>query len=184
MLWPFSQFRKPRLPVRGTIEAIYGMIVAQAREPVFYRDWGVPDTVNGRFDLLLLHLWLVLRRLKSMEEGGAGLSQALFDHFCEDMDDNLREMGVGDLTVPKRMRAFGEAFYGRAAAYDQASAEGAEPLAQALCKNILNGAHPERARRLAIYAEAVSAALARLNDAALLSAAWRFPAPAEIGAEP
>jgi cytochrome b pre-mRNA-processing protein 3 len=183
MLWPFSQFRKPRLPVRGTIEAIYGMIVAQARDPVFYRDWRVPDTVNGRFDLLLLHLWMVLRRMKSME-GGAALSQALFDHFCDDMDANLREMGVGDLTVPKRMRAFGEAFYGRAAAYDQASAAGAEPLAQALCKNILNGQHPEKARRLAVYAEAVTAALSRLDDAMLQSLSWRFPAPAEIGAEP
>ena len=119
MLWPFNHFRKPRIAPRGTIEAIYGMIVTQAREPLFYRDLGVPDTVNGRFDLLLLHLWLVLRRLKSAE-GGTALSQALFDHFCNDMDDNLREMGVGDLTVPKRMQAFGEAFYGRTAAYDLA----------------------------------------------------------------
>ena len=107
------------MPPRGTIEAIYGMIVTQAREPLFYRDLGVPDTVNGRFDLLVLHLWMVLRRLRPIE-GGADLSQALFDRFCDDMDDNLREMGVGDLTVPKRMQAFGEAFYGRAAAYDLA----------------------------------------------------------------
>ena len=119
MLWPFNHFRKPRLAPRGTIEAIYGMIVTQAREPLFYRDLGVPDTVNGRFDLLVLHLWMVLRRLRPME-GGAELSQALFDRFCDDMDANLREMGVGDLTVPKRMQAFGEAFYGRAAAYDLA----------------------------------------------------------------
>jgi cytochrome b pre-mRNA-processing protein 3 len=93
MLWPFNHFRKPRTPLRGTIEAIYGMIVTQAREPLFYRDFGVPDTVNGRFDLLLLHLWLILRRLKSVE-GGTALSQGLFDHFCNDMDDNLREMGA------------------------------------------------------------------------------------------
>src|SRR6267378_2892298 len=112
MLWPFSHFRKPRIPSRGTIEAIYGMIVTQAREPLFYRDFGVPDTVNGRFDLLVLHLWMVLRRLKSIE-GGADVSQTLFDRFCDDMDANLREMGVGDLTVPRRMQAFGEAFYGR-----------------------------------------------------------------------
>src|SRR6476619_3386491 len=119
MLWPFNHFRKPQNPSRGTIEAIYGMIVTQAREPLFYRDLGVPDTVNGRFDLLLLHLWLVLRRLKSVE-AGTGLSQTLFDRFCDDMDANLREMGVGDLTVPKRMQAFAEAFYGRAAACDLA----------------------------------------------------------------
>src|SRR5439155_1340648 len=83
---------------RGTIETIYGMIVTQAREPLFYRDLGVPDTVNGRFDLLLLHLWLVLRRLNSVP-AGTGLSQALFDHFCEDLEDNLREMGVSGRKV-------------------------------------------------------------------------------------
>ncbi|HET6838586.1 MAG TPA: ubiquinol-cytochrome C chaperone family protein [Bradyrhizobium sp.] len=179
MLWPFNHFKKPRMPPRGTIEAMYGMIVTQAREPLFYRDLGVPDTVNGRFDLLVLHLWMVLRRLKSIE---GGLAQALFDRFCDDMDDNLREMGVGDLTVPKRMRAFGEAFYGRAAAYDIALAEGSEPLAQALCKNILNGEGIENARRLAFYAETAIAALSGLDDATLQSASWRFPTPAPAGA--
>src|SRR6202795_865568 len=157
MLWPINHFWKPRMPPRGTIEAIYGMIVTQAREPVFFWGLGVPDSVNGRFDLLVLHLWMVLHRLKSME-GAADLSQALFDHFCDDMDANLREMGVGDLTVPKRMRAFGEAFYGRAAAYDLALVSGSEALAQALCKNILNGEGIENARRLAVYAEAAIAA--------------------------
>src|SRR6201989_2756047 len=142
MLWPFNHFRKPRTPLRGTIEAIYGMIVTQAREPLFYRDFGVPDTVNGRFDLLLLHLWLILRRVKSVE-GGTALSQGLFDHFCNDMDDNLREMGVGDLTVPKRMQAFGEAFYGRTAAYDTAFAAGEVDLAIALNRNIFNDANIE-----------------------------------------
>jgi cytochrome b pre-mRNA-processing protein 3 len=63
MLWPFNQFRKPHMRSRGTIEAIYGMIVTQAREPSFYRDLRVPDTVDGRFDLLVLHLWMLLRRL-------------------------------------------------------------------------------------------------------------------------
>src|SRR5271156_572200 len=148
MLWPFNHFRKPRTSPRGTIEAIYGMIVTQAREPLFYRDLGVSDTVNGRFDLVLLHLWMVLRHLRTLP-GGTELSQALFDHFCADMDANLREMAVGDLTVPKRMRTIGEAFYGRMAAYDQAESEGAsedsEHLAQALCRNILDGQHVERA---------------------------------------
>ena len=156
MLWPFNHFRKPQAPPRGTIEAIYGMIVAQAREPLFYRAFAVPDTVNGRFDMVLLHLWMVLRRLRAAR-GGAGLSQALFDHFCGDMDDNLREMGVGDQTVPKRMRAFGEAFYGRAQAYDQAMDAGSEALASAICKNIFDGAKLGQARRLAAYARATAA---------------------------
>lgn len=176
MLWPFNHFRKPRIAPRGTIEAIYGMIVTQAREPLFYRDLGVPDTVNGRFDLLVLHLWMVLRRLRPME-GGTALSQALFDRFCDDMDANLREMGVGDLTVPKRMQAFGEAFYGRVAAYDLALAAGEAPLAQALCKNILNGAQIENAGRLAVYVEAAVADLAGLDEAALQNGSWEFPSP-------
>jgi cytochrome b pre-mRNA-processing protein 3 len=174
MLWPFNQFRKPPLSPRGTIETIYGMIVTQAREPLFYRDLGVADTVNGRFDLLLMHLWLVLRRLRAIE-GDSGLSQALFDHFCTDMDDNLREMGVGDLTVPKRMQAFGEAFYGRTAAYDLALTDGSEALAMALCKNILNGEGIDHARRLAAYAEAAIATLEGLDQATLTSGSWQFP---------
>ena len=180
MIWPFDHFKRSRVSPRGTIEAIYGMIVAQAREPLFYRHLGVPDTVNGRFDLLILHLWMVLRRLKEIE-GESGLTQALFDHFCDDMDANLREMGVGDLTVPKRMQAFGEAFYGRAAAYDLALGAGEEALAQALCKNILNGQGIENARQLAGYAEATIAILAGLGQAPLLDAAWKFPQPT-IGA--
>jgi cytochrome b pre-mRNA-processing protein 3 len=185
MLWPFNHFRKPHAPPRGTIEAIYGMIVAQAREPLFYRVMGAPDTVNGRFDMVLLHLWMVLRRLRRAA-GGAALSQALFDHFCADMDANLREMGVGDLTVPKRMHKFGEAFYGRSAAYDAAFVTdfetGGEALAQALCKNILDGRGIEQARQLAAYANAVIAALAGLDDTAVGSATWQFPPPAPFAA--
>jgi cytochrome b pre-mRNA-processing protein 3 len=180
MLWPFNHFSKPRAPLRSTIDAIYGMIVTQAREPSFYRAFGVSDTVNGRFDLLLLHLWMVLWRFRSAP-GAADISQALFDRFCADMDANLREMGVGDLTVPKRMQAFGEAFYGRAAAYDAALAAGDEALAQALCKNVLNGEGMENAQRLATYAKTALARLGGIDDAALLASAWTFPAPAEAG---
>lgn len=176
MLWPFNHFRKPRLAPAGTIEAIYGMIVTQAREPIFYRDLGVPDTVDGRFDLLLLHLWLLLRRLRSAA-GGQELAQDLFDRFCEDMDDNLREMGVGDQTVPKRMRAFGEAFYGRVQAYDQALDAGGEALAQAICKNILNGGAMDQARQLAVYANAAAADLGRTEEAMLLRGSFKFPPP-------
>jgi cytochrome b pre-mRNA-processing protein 3 len=178
MLWPFNHFSKPDRPQRGTIEAIYGMIVTQAREPSFYRQLDVSDTVNGRFDLLILHLWIVLRRFRS-SEAATNLSQALFDRFCEDMDANLREMGVGDLTVPKRMQAFGEAFYGRSAAYDVALTAGDEAFANALCKNVLNGEGMENARALAGYVKGAIADLDRLDDAALLAGSWRFLPPAE-----
>jgi cytochrome b pre-mRNA-processing protein 3 len=183
MVWPFNHFRKPRQAPRGTIEAIYGMIVTQAREPIFYRDLAVPDTVNGRFDLLLLHLWLLLRRLRTVQ-GATELSQALFDRFCEDMDDNLREMGVGDQTVPKRMRAFGEAFYGRVQAYDLAIEGGGEALASAICKNILNGVGMDEARRLAAYARATEADLGRIDEAALLGASFKFPPALREGVTP
>lgn len=179
MLWPFSHFRNPRRLPRSNIEAIYGMIVTQARQPLFYQDYDVPDTVNGRFDLLLLHLWMVLRRLRQVP-GGAEVSQALFDHFCGDMDDNLREMGVGDLAVPKRMQAFGEAFYGRSAAYDLALTDSREALAQALCRNILEGRRIKSARRLADYAEAAIAQLAAASDAAVPAASWAFPHAHEL----
>ncbi|WP_424631088.1 ubiquinol-cytochrome C chaperone family protein [Bradyrhizobium sp. SYSU BS000235] len=176
MLWPFNRFKNSHAPSRGTIEAIYGMIVAQAREPAFYASFNVADTVNGRVDMLILHLWLVLRRLRSVA-GGEQLAQALFDHFCNDMDDNLREMGVGDLTVPKRMQALGEAFYGRSTAYDMAFDAGDEELSKALMRNILNGEFPDSARALAGYVRQVSAALDASEVKTLSSGTWTFPKP-------
>jgi cytochrome b pre-mRNA-processing protein 3 len=159
------------------------MIVTQAREPLFYRDLGVPDTVNGRFDLIVLHLWTVLRRLR--EDAGTGeLAQALFDRFCADMDDNLREMAIGDLAVPKKMQAFGEAFYGRIAAYDMALTDSPEALAQAIGRNILDGGGIENSRRLAAYAISVIAILEKLDVAALTSASWSFPLPQMEAATP
>ena len=181
MLWPFNHFRKPRLAPRGTIEAIYGMIVTQAREPLFYRDFAVPDTVNGRFDLLLLHLWMVLRHLRTLPEG-TELSQVLFDDFCADMDANLREMAVGDLAVPKKMQKVGEAFYGRAAAYDMALTDSDEALAQAINRNVLDGGHIEEARRLAAYVQAAMASLARESEVTRFGASWTFPQPQTEGA--
>src|SRR5262245_52656516 len=109
-------FRRPKPdPI---IAALYGTIVAQARAPFFYRGYEVPDTLMGRFDMIVLHLVLVLHRLKRDTGALPPLGQELFDQFCQDMDDNLREMPVGDLAVPKLMRTFGEAFYGRAQAYE------------------------------------------------------------------
>jgi cytochrome b pre-mRNA-processing protein 3 len=183
MLWPFNHFLKPRTPLSGTIETIYGMIVAQAREPLFYQSLGVPDTVNGRFDMVVLHLWMVLRQLKRLEDS-SNLAQALFDRFCSDMDHNLRELGTGDLAVPKRMQEFGEAFYGRSAAYDLALVAGEGPLAQALCKNIFNGQQAEKARRLADYVEQALAALAATDEASLSGASWQFPSPVPLLAVP
>jgi cytochrome b pre-mRNA-processing protein 3 len=176
MLWPFNHFLKPRTSSRGTIETIYGMIVAQAREPVFYQALGVPDTVNSRFDMVVLHLWMVLRQMNRAGDH-AGLAQLLFDRFCSDMDHNLRELGTGDLAVPRRMREFGQAFYGRTAAYDLALAGGEGALAEALCRNIFNGERLEQAGRLAAYVRQAVAGLAALDEGSLSGAAWQFPSP-------
>lgn len=136
--------------------ALYGAIVAQSRRPEFYANAAVPDTVDGRFDMIVLHLVLVSRRLPR------DLAQAVFDAFCRDMDANLREMGVGDLKVPEEMRRCGEAFYGRAAAYEPAlAAANAEGLAAALARNVYGeaGLPTPEARWLAAYAQAVVARL-------------------------
>lgn len=125
-----------RMPDR-TITLLYGAIVAQARDARFYRAYRVPDTVLGRFDLIVLHLSLLLRRLRAGDAAMRALAQGLFDEFCRDMDHNLREMGIGDQGVPHQMRRVGEAFYGRAQAYDTALAERGEGvLAQALARNV------------------------------------------------
>lgn len=163
MIWPFSR----RVPSPSTIDAIYGMIVARARLPDFYESFGAPDTVNGRFDLIVLHLWLVIRRLRELS--AAELAQDLFDHFCADMDANLREMGESDVAVPRKMRKFAEAFYGRALAYDRALASGsAEDLADALGRNIYGEAGAgSNSRKLAAYVIASADALSGCGVAEL-----------------
>lgn len=165
-------FRRHRRP--DTISALYGAIVAQTRRPVFYREYAVPDTLDGRFDLLLLHLVLALRRIRAAENGQT-LSQQLFDHFCSDMDHNLREAGTGDLAVPKRMRAIGEAFYGRFQAYDEALA--GSQLESVLIRNVYGGKAVASAGRLAIYIQRVDAHLATLDSAGLLRGDLSFPEP-------
>jgi cytochrome b pre-mRNA-processing protein 3 len=129
-----------------TAEILYARIVARAREPAFYRDHGVPDTVEGRFEMIALHAFLVLHRLKESkaadgpDEGALG--QALFDLMFADMDRSLREMGVGDLGVGRRVKAMAQAFYGRIAAYEGGLAGGDGALAVALERNVFAGAPP------------------------------------------
>jgi cytochrome b pre-mRNA-processing protein 3 len=179
MIW---RIFRPR-PRDRSIDELYGVIVAQARSPGFYSRYGVPDSVDGRFDLIVLHLVLVIERLGG--EGaaaGRGIGQELFDAFCRDLDDNLREMGVGDFAVPKRMRRFGEAFYGRQTAYLAAFATADSPeLEKALQRNIFPGADDMRgAARLADYARAARRQLAAQGDSALLAGQVSFPQPDSI----
>ncbi len=180
------------------IAALYGAIVAQARAATFYADYRVPDTVEGRFDLIVLHLVLVLHRL-SLQAGtvrssdqklgqklgselgpelGRRLGQELFDAFCRDLDANLREMGTGDLAVPKKMQAFAEAFYGRQAAYIAAlESLDARAFEKALARNIFAAGNDAGAAQLAAYARAVSSRLDALDDDALMNGMVAFPSP-------
>jgi cytochrome b pre-mRNA-processing protein 3 len=167
-------------PRDDRIAGLYGTIVAQAREPAFYRGYGVPDTVNGRFEMIMLHLILVLGRLAAEPEPTRRLGQALFDHFCRDMDDSLREMGVGDLAVPRQMRRVGEAFYGRKATYEAALAATDDgTLTDALARIVYAGRTetPVDAQRLAAYVRAASHHLARQDATACSGATLDFPAP-------
>jgi cytochrome b pre-mRNA-processing protein 3 len=163
----------------STIAALYGMIVTQARSPAFYADYGVPDTVEGRFDLIVLHLVLLLRRLAREDGPARGLGQRLFDTFCRDLDSNLREMGIGDLTVPKHMRRFGEAFYGRQAAYVAAfDAADERDFEKALARNIFQrDGIDDRAVRLARYARAALGRLDAQEQGVFIRGAVAFPDP-------
>jgi cytochrome b pre-mRNA-processing protein 3 len=167
-----------------TIRALYGAVVAQARLAAFYADYGVPDSVDGRFDLIVLHLVLLLHRLEQdhdLGELGRSLGQDLFDEFCRDLDANLREMGVGDLTVPKRMQGFAEAFYGRQAAYLEAlAAADRQAFENALSRNIFTRGVEDGAARLTRYAYAAMSEMAGQKDDALLRGEVVFPGPDAI----
>jgi cytochrome b pre-mRNA-processing protein 3 len=172
----FPLFRRPQR--LDTISGLYGMIVAQARMPSFYREYAVPDTVNGRFDLIVLHLALLIDRF-AQEPALRALGQEIFDRFCSDMDHNLREMGIGDLSVPKQMRTVGEAFYGRAEAYRAALAQADDnALAAVLARNIYGGsAAPAAALRLAAYMRETVRDLMAQRSESLATGRLRFPQP-------
>jgi cytochrome b pre-mRNA-processing protein 3 len=168
-------FRRPD----RSIATLYGAIVAQARDARFYEDYGVPDTVRGRFDLIVLHLALVLRRLRE-DSPKPTLAQRVFDAFCRDMDHSLREMGIGDQGVPRQMRRVGEAFYGRAQAYDAALAvPGGGALAEALARNVYAEAvEPDvAAAQLAAYVRQAATALDAQPLDELARGGVRFPEP-------
>jgi len=161
-----------------SIDRLYGAIVAQARLPMFYANYDVPDSVEGRLDMIMLHIVILLHRLNGESEALSALGQAVFDRFCQDMDDNLREMGVGDLAVPKQMQRIAGAFYGRARAYQVALAA-AEPdlLVETVHRNIYQGkaAAEPQARRLASYVRDVVAHLQELGEADLAAGRLSYP---------
>ncbi len=162
------------------IEKVYARIVAQARQPSFYAEYRVPDTLDGRFDLLVLHVILVLYRLKGESDVAREQGRLLSERFFTDMDRTLREMGVGDLSVPKRIKKMADAYFGRLTAYNAAldGKEDAETLAAVLDRNIFPD-HSDHAAAdaLATYVRAAIAELTAVDVATILSGGAEFPDP-------
>ncbi len=145
-----SLFRKK--PPREPVFAVYAAIVAQSRHPRFYAEWGVPDSVTGRFDMISLHLALLFRRLAPEGAEARAFSQAVFDLFFKDMDRSLREMGAGDLAVPKKIQKMGSIFYGLLAGVSEAlDRDDRDALAAVLRRNVFADADAPGAGPLADY---------------------------------
>jgi cytochrome b pre-mRNA-processing protein 3 len=174
-------FRRPRFERAGV--ELYSTAVAAARQPRFYAEWGVPDTVPGRFEMVCLHNGLLIHRInrEGSPKGGKDardLAQSCFDAMFADMDVNLREMGISDLRVGNRVKMLWEGFHGRAQAYIEAIEAGDDAaLAAALMRNVwVKELAPDGApEALARHARAVEATLAPQSFAALAEGKVVFP---------
>ncbi len=172
-----SLFRRPPFEREGFL--LYGAAVAAARAPSLYAGIGVPDTAAGRFEMVCLHAGLLIRRIRSeATERTDRLAQAVFDAMFADMDVNLREMGISDLAVGKRVKMLWEGFHGRATIYDAAVDAGDEAaLAAALARNAWPKAEPPTGapEALARHAMAAAAHLATQPIDGLARGEARFP---------
>jgi cytochrome b pre-mRNA-processing protein 3 len=164
------------------VDGIYGQIVAAARQPALYADWNVPDTPLGRYEMIALHLFLFLHRVRGQKGPVAALAQDLTDRLFAELDHSIRELGVGDLGVPKRMKKLARMFYGRAGVYgDALDQRDAGALTAALARNIRPDVSvwPE-APALAAYVEAAHARLAQQDVIGFLSGSVVFPEASEM----
>lgn len=191
---PFARLRqylKARARHSGCADTLYVSAVRQARDPAFYTRCGVADTIDGRFDLIVIHVFLVVRALRKAGEPGDRVGDQIFKVMMDDMDLNLREMGVGDLSVGKKVKAMARAYYGRAMAYGSAidaekaatsAAEGAQTLESVLRRNVYGSLEPEpgELEALAAYVRAAEAALDEQPVAALFDGKVRFE-PVQAG---
>ena len=159
---------------RQMIGRLNDNIVAAVRQPAFFLEGGVADTFNGRFELLVLHAALAVRRLRALPDPGAAVAQDLVDTVFRNLDPALRELGVGDMAVPKRMKRLAEGFVGRSVAYEAALDQaGDRMLADTLSRNVFAGTR--LADDLAAYVRAVAAVLDGLDLDALLREPLRLP---------
>ena len=164
---------------RTITEALYARIVAAARQQAFYSDWDVPDTPLGRFEMLSLHMFLFQHRMRGEAGASRELAQALIDDFFVDVEHSLRELGVGDVGVPKRMKRLARMFYGRTAAYADALERGDhDELAAALLRNVRPDAKEwPHAQALAGYVMRAVGELAGQSSEDIRSGKLAFPEP-------
>ncbi|HLG87863.1 MAG TPA: ubiquinol-cytochrome C chaperone family protein [Alphaproteobacteria bacterium] len=133
----------PKAPPRRIAPLLYARLVQAARQPALYRDLKVPDTIEGRYEMVALHMALLLRRLQKEGRARAKLAQALLDYMAADFDRSIRELGIGDLGVARYMKRLGEGFYGRSGAYSDAlQQQDDSALSQALLRNAYAGTDP------------------------------------------
>jgi cytochrome b pre-mRNA-processing protein 3 len=168
---------KPRAQARSAGRDLYAAAVRKSRAAELYEVLGVPDTTEGRFELLTLHVILLIEALRGLGPAARPSSQALFDDYVSDLDGALREMGVGDLTVGKRMRALGRAFYGRAAAYRDAleALPEREPLEAVIGRTLMGGEVNANPAALAAYVARCHDALTARDAESLLETPPRWP---------
>ncbi|HMM63266.1 MAG: ubiquinol-cytochrome C chaperone family protein [Mesorhizobium sp.] len=170
-------FGRERQANRAITEALYGQIVAAARQPVFYSDWNVPDTPLGRFEMLSLAMFLFQNRLHGEKGAPADVAQVLIDEFFTDVEHSLRELGIGDMGVPKRMKRLAKMYYGRTATYaDALERDDREALAAALTRNVRpEDTHWPQAESLAAHAFRVREALALQPSGDICAGRLSFP---------
>lgn len=171
-------FGRERAANRTITEALYASIVAAARQQAFYSHWQVPDTPLGRFEMLSLHMFLFQDRMRGEAGAPREIAQVLIDEFFTDVEHSLRELGIGDLGIPKRMKKLARMFYGRTSAYADAIERGdRDGLAAALARNVRPEATewPE-AGQLADYVMEAAAALREQRSDAILAGSLAFPA--------
>jgi cytochrome b pre-mRNA-processing protein 3 len=161
------QLLRRRRPEETPADRLYQRAVAQARQPAFYTDLDVPDTLDGRFELIALHVYLVLRRLRADHRRTARLSQAVFDRMFADMDGSVRELGAGDLGVGPRVKKMARNFYGRIKAYDAGLEAGGAELDGALRRNLYGNVEAPADAAVAAMAAYLQREAAQLADRAL-----------------
>ncbi|RAZ88447.1 ubiquinol-cytochrome C chaperone [Mesorhizobium hawassense] len=170
-------FGRERNANRAITDALYAQIVAAARQTVFYSDWNVPDTPLGRFEMLSLHMYLVQHRLRGEQGVAAEVAQVLIDEFFLDVEHSLRELGISDVGVPKRMKKLAKMFYGRTSAYDDAlEQDDRVALAAALARNVMpDTSNWPQASLLANYVGGASQKLAAQSTESIAAGTVEFP---------